>query len=365
PSRIAHWLLRWVLFRLIFQSGLVKLASGDPTWRDFTALQYHYETQPLPTFIGWYVHQAPLWFHQFCVGAMFAVQLIVPFFIFGPRRLRIFAAGAIVGLELLIAITGNYGFFNFLSLSLCVLLLDDQTLNRTLRGRWANWLGERKTAFFASLSCASRTRGERLRRAGLMMLLLFTLLMTLPNIARNLRWDRWIPEWATRTQAWFSPFRTMNSYGLFAIMTTTRPEIVVEGSSDGRTWLVYQFKYKPGDLRKRPPFNAPHQPRLDWQMWFAALGAYQQNPWFLQFAQRLLEGSPAVIDLLEENPYPDKPPKYIRATVYNYRFTDFETRNKTGQWWQRELQGPYCPVLYLEGGVLKARPYFRSPTPVQ
>lgn len=144
-----------------------------------------------------------------------------------------------------------------------------------------------------------------------------------------------------------APFRSVNTYGLFAVMTTERREIVVEGSNDGQTWRTYEFKYKPGDLTGRPRFVAPHQPRLDWQMWFAALGNYQGNPWFMNFCVRLLQGQPEVLALLKTNPFPDAPPRYIRAVMYDYRFADLATRHATGDWWRRELRGLYCPVLSL------------------
>ena len=157
------------------------------------------------------------------------------------------------------------------------------------------------------------------------------------------------PEPVGKALAWISPFRSINTYGLFAVMTTTRPEIIVEGSRDGKEWIPYEFKWKPGDLTRRPGFVAPHQPRLDWQMWFAALGNFRQNPWFMNFMSRLLVGSPSVLALLEHNPFPSGPPKYIRAVVYYYRFTDFESRRTDGSWWRREPKGLYCPVLSLQG----------------
>jgi hypothetical protein len=146
---------------------------------------------------------------------------------------------------------------------------------------------------------------------------------------------------------WLGPFRTVNNYGVFAVMTTERREIIVEGSDDGTNWLAYEFKYKPGDVKKRPAFVAPHQPRLDWQMWFAALGSYQQNPWFGNFCGRLLQGSPEVLALLEENPFPKHPPRYIRAELYDYHFTSFTERDATGAWWKRELIGEYLPPVSL------------------
>jgi len=156
-----------------------------------------------------------------------------------------------------------------------------------------------------------------------------------------------LPQPAIRLLNWLSPFHIVNGYGLFAVMTTSRLEIVVEGSMDGTTWSDYEFKYKPGDVRRPPPWVEPHQPRLDWQMWFAALGNYQENRWFVNFMVRLLEGSPAVLGLLQKNPFPTGPPRYIRALVYDYHFTDFATRRATGNWWRREFKGSYFPVASL------------------
>jgi hypothetical protein len=156
------------------------------------------------------------------------------------------------------------------------------------------------------------------------------------------------PRQVLAVYAWLEPFRSSNTYGLFAVMTQKRPEIIVEGSDDGRTWRPYEFKYKPGDLNRRPAFVAPYQPRLDWQMWFAALSVWQRNPWFLRFEMRLLQNSAPVVALLEHNPFPEKPPKYIRAMTYDYQFTDIATRRKTGNWWRRELIGPYMEPLTLE-----------------
>jgi len=150
---------------------------------------------------------------------------------------------------------------------------------------------------------------------------------------------------------WVSPFRTFNSYGLFAVMTMTRPEIVVQGSNDGMTWLDYEFKYKPGDVTQRPKWVAPYQPRLDWQMWFAALGNYRQNPWFINFCVRLLQSSPDVLRLLKRNPFPAAPPRYIRALVYEYHLTDWPTRRVAGAWWRRELKGTYLPALALRNAT--------------
>jgi hypothetical protein len=143
------------------------------------------------------------------------------------------------------------------------------------------------------------------------------------------------------------PFHIFNSYGLFAVMTTSRPEIIILGSDDRENWYPYEFKWKPGNVVNKPEFVAPHQPRLDWQMWFAALSNYERNPWLIQFMIRLLQGSPPVVALLGSNPFPDRPPKYLQALVYDYRFSDAESRNREGSWWTRKLLRPYTPILQL------------------
>jgi hypothetical protein len=327
PPAAALFLLRWLLFRLMFSSGIVKLASGDPSWRSLTALTHHYETQPLPTPIAWYAHRLPTGFHAFSTLVMFSVEILAPFFLFAPRRLRHAAAAVIGGLEILIALSGNYAFFNFLTLALCLLAFDDRAL----------------APLVGAAPAASASAGPLRRRAGNVAAGILFALSLIP-VAALLRPARW-PRTVLRIYGVVEPFQSVNGYGLFAVMTTSRSEIVVEGSRDGREWRAYEFRWKPGDLRRRPRFVEPHQPRLDWQMWFAALGGYRENPWFVELLRRLLEGSPPVLRLLGRNPFPDSPPRYIRATVYDYRFTDFPTRRRTGHWWRRTPIGPYCPVF--------------------
>ena len=340
--RTGVFLLRWLLFRLMLMSGVVKLTSGDETWRDFSSLYYHYETQPLPTWVGWYAHQLPHWFQTFSVGFVFLAELLAPFLIFGPRRVRLVGCLLLALLQGLIALTGNYGFFNLLTLALCVLLVDDlqwprswsrrlavdlQTKHPPQRGRrWPVWVLAPVAAgylFFGSVllwqACFPETHLS-------------------PVLA--LAYDD--------TYGVIEPFRLLNGYGLFSEMTRERPEIVVEGSNDREHWLAYSFRWKPGDLGRAPRFVAPYQPRLDWQMWFAALGTYRENRWFVQFMARLLEGSASVTSLLADNPFPDAPPRYVRALVYDYHFTDLATRRRTGRWRRRELRGPYCPELSLK-----------------
>ncbi len=330
PSSAFLWLLRWLLFRLMFASGFVKLAS-DETWRNLTALNFHYETQPLPTWIGWYVHQLPEWFHKISVIGMFGVELVIPFLIFAPRRLRTIGCIGLVGLQLLILLTGNYCFFNLLTIALCLLLIDDLT--------WKRLLPKRFMPGICPIQLPPRRYG-RICIAGVTVLLF---LLSSIRFGGQLFREARLPD-----VAWISPFRSVNTYGLFADMTETRPEIVVEGSNDRLTWTTYQFRWKPGELTRAPGWVAPHQPRLDWQMWFAALqGSYQNTSWFLNFVAALLQGKPEVLKLLAENPFPDRPPRYIRATLYDYRFTEIATKRAAGTWWAREWKGIYCPAISL------------------
>jgi hypothetical protein len=332
PAPLALWSLRWLLIRLMFASGVVKLSSGDATWRDLTALVYHYETQPLPTWIGWYAHQLPTAWQRASTLVMFGIELLVPWFILAPRRLRLTACGFLVALQLCIAVTGNYGFFNLVTLLLCLLLCDDAVWPHT-------WSARRHDPPSA--------RPRRWPVWGLAPIVLVLFIMSLVQTLGSFRWHIQWPAPIPQVASWIAPFRTVNPYGLFAVMTTSRPEIIVEGSNDGQTWLPYAFPWKPGDVMQRPGFVAPHMPRLDWQMWFAALGNAQYHPWFRQFLERLLQGTPAVLDLLAHNPFPHTPPRYIRAVVYTYHFTDRATKQSTGAWWQRERQGLYMPVLSL------------------
>jgi predicted DCC family thiol-disulfide oxidoreductase YuxK len=357
PSKLVVWLLRWLLFRLMLGSGLVKLLSGDPTWKNLTALKYHYETQPLPTWIGWYAHQLPLRLQQVSTFLLFAVELVLPFLIFTPRRLRRIPCVGFIFLQILIMLTGNYCFFNLLSILLCLLLLDDVALAGLVPNRWRGFLkpaaqetsGPQSSGNTVEDSTTPKHAAPPVRHRWPIQVTLpltcIAILIPTMQFAALLRLRVPWPGPLLSAYSWVSPFRSFNNYGLFAIMTTNRLEIVVQGSNDGVKWLDYEFKYKPGDPNHRPRFVEPHQPRLDWQMWFAALGDYQHNFWFVEFCVRLLNGSHEVLHLLKNNPFPDGPPRYLRAVVYEYHFTDPATRKRTGAWWRREFKGNYLPVI--------------------
>ena len=334
PRGAAHFLLRWLVFRLNFSSGVVKLASGDPTWRHATALSYHYETQPLPPWTAWFFHHAPPAGHTLSVIVLLFVEIVVAFSVFGPRRVRLAGFTVLVLLQAAIFATGNYAFFNVLAAILCVVLLDDEIL-RPRRGRAVREAEDR--------AAASPVRLWPAPVAG--VVLAGVLAISLLQMSAMLSIPLPVPRPVAALARAAEPLRLVNSYGLFAVMTTRRDEIEVEGSADGRTWKAYEFRWKPGDVMRRPEFVAPHQPRLDWQMWFAALGTVDENPWFERFLARLLEGSPPVVGLLAGNPFPGSPPRFVRARLWRYHFTDAAERRASGAWWRREAAGVYAPEL--------------------
>ena len=333
PPRLGVWLLWWLLFRLTFGSGAVKLASGDPTWHELTALTFHFWTQPIPTPIAWYANRLPAAWLTASTVAVLAIELIAPFLMLGPRRIRALAFSLFVGLQILIALTGNYAFFNLLTAGLCVLLLDDAAL-------------ERITAAVARVT-VRQDGSSAARRLAVRIVAMVTVPISLFMFMGSVGVE--LPGWrlVAPLAAIVHPFRSVNTYGLFAVMTTARPEIVVEGSEDGTVWQPYEFKYKPTDVRQPPSWVAPHQPRLDWQMWFAALSQFDHEAWFRNFCVRLLQGSPDVLRLLQRDPFEGRPPHYVRALVYQYRFADAATRRTDGMWWTRERVGDYSPVLSL------------------
>jgi predicted DCC family thiol-disulfide oxidoreductase YuxK len=333
-ERPGIWLLRWLLFRFMFMSGVVKLLSGDPNWWNLSALSYHFFSQPLPTPVAWYAAHLPPRVLQIGTAALFFVELALPILIFCPRRLRFFAAFGILLLQGCILITGNYNWFNLQTMLLCLLLFDDAALRRILPLPLERVLSARKRG---------RTpRGVSRFVAAVGLLLVFCSLVEMEK-----RFGGTPPAFAGTVDQLIEPLRLVSSYGLFAVMTTERNEIVIEGSRDGVEWREYAFRYKPGDVTRRPPWNIPHQPRLDWQMWFAALDDPRRVPWFAHFLERLLRNEPPVTALLENNPFADAPPQYVRAQFYRYTFTSGQEQSK-GVWWQRRLLGLYFPEAQLK-----------------
>ncbi len=334
PPRVARFLLVWLLFRLMFSSGIAKLSSGDPTWwPDLTALHFHYFTQPLPTPLAWVAQQWPSWFQKASVLVMFFIELVLPFFIFAPRRLRLFAAAGFAILQIFIAATGNYGFFNLLALALTLLLLDD--------GLWKDVMPKHSKRYLP--------RWILIPSAAVLLALSLVPLLSAFRAPMTAVKPLFILHQA------IAPFRTVNGYGLFSDMTTTRREIVIEGSEDGYNWRTYSFRFKPGDLFLPPPIVAPYMPRLDWQMWFASLAPVGQNPWFLDFVERLLQAEPTVLALLAEDPFEGRRPRFVRALLDNYQFTTSAEKKESGRWWKAQPS-----AIYLDAQSLGAQALWRE-----
>lgn len=336
PSSIVRALLMWLLFRLMFFSGWVKLASGDPTWWDLSALEYHYETQPLPTWTAWYMAQLPAWFQKLSAAGTLFIELVAPFFLLLGPRARAITAIAFVGLQVFIGATGNYGFFNLLSALLCVPLLDDDRLLAVVPHRLRSWVSQ--TSLRASPS-------RFVLHAGIAFLLL---LLTVAASVGQLTGMRAFVEPVAPLARLVQPFHLTSRYGLFAVMTTRRPEVRVEGSRDGVNWTPYVFRWKPGPLSRRPSFVEPDMPRLDWQMWFDGLrieravqtGQRAFGAVTPSLVAKLESGSPAVLALLGPDPFPGEPPRFVRWQLFDYEFTDGPERAETGDWWKRQLLYP-------------------------
>ncbi len=329
-NKVARWALRFLLFRLLFRSAWVKLASHDPTWGDFSALTYHYWTQPLPTTLAWYANLLPTWFHELSCALMFIIEFGAPILLWVPR-VAVQRAGVvlIMILMVLIALTGNYGFFNLLTVLLCLTVLDDELFARFVPKRARERLAAPDEPPW---------RGRAAVAPAIVIALTAIIFYT------GTFGERRTPGWLRPLY----PFSTFNNYGLFSVMTTKRPEIIIEGSRDGENWEPYVFRYKPGPLDEAPAWVAPHQPRLDWQMWFAALGDFRKNAWLASFMRGLLANEPSVVELIEVNPFEDSPPAQIRALIYEYEFTSPDERRESGHWWKRGEPMLYAPVLAVQ-----------------
>jgi hypothetical protein len=326
PNMIPLWILRWMEFRVMFGAGLIKL-RGDSCWRDLTCLDYHYETQPIPNPLSWYFHALPKWALHGGVAFNHFIEIVVPFGYFLPQPFATIAGALTILFQCMLMLSGNLSFLNLLTVVLAIPMLDGRLLARFMphapmlheAGRWHE---------YAVLGYAA----------------VVVLLSIRPAI--NLVSSRQLMN------ASFEPLHLVNTYGAFGSIGRTRYEIVVEGSSDAAmldgSWRAYEFRGKPGDPLRMPPQIAPYQLRLDWQMWFAAMSRYTDEPWFVNFAAKLLEGDSAVLSLMRTNPFPDTPPRFVRARLYRYRFSTGAERTKSGAWWQRELVGLWFPAVSLE-----------------
>lgn len=341
PPRLARLLVWWLLFRLMFESGVVKLhgydATGRNTWLDGTALDFHYFTQPIPVWLSWWMAQLPAWFHRLSLWVVFFIELVLPFFIFGPRRLRMAAFWGFSILMLLILASGHYGFFNLLTLALCLTLVDDAS--------WPEGLRRRSAPGHAP---AGQTWPGATKRMILPLVAVVLLFLTTAQLLVVLRWLP--PATVAPALGPLAPFRSANSYGLFSVMTTERPEIGIEGSLDGVAWEPYRFRWKMEEADDRLPYFLPHMPRLDWQMWFAALeyrSSGQPPAWVMPLLGRLQEGSPAVLGLFEPGGATAMQPKFFRLRLDSFGFNSPDERRATGRYWQAKP----LPQYTIEGNL--------------
>lgn len=328
PQAIPIYLFRWLLFRIMFGAGLIKL-RGDECWRNLTCLNYYYETQPMPNPLSWYFHWAPQWMNKGGVLFNHFSELIVPFFYFLPQPIAGIAGLITIVFQLTIIISGNLSWLNWLTLFLAFSTLDAKFFSGIMKltapvmhpvlppTQWVNYA-----------------------------LVVIVGLMSIPVVV-NMLSARQVMNTS------FNSLHLVGTYGAFGSITKTRYEVIVEGTADSvitpaTRWREYEFKGKPGDVNYRPPQIAPYHLRLDWLMWFAAMGNYQDYPWFVNFMAKLLEGDHAVLSLLRVNPFRNKPPHFVRAELYEYHFTTSAERKANGAWWKRTPVQQYFPAVSLD-----------------
>jgi hypothetical protein len=347
PSRASMFLLLWEGFRIYFESGVVKLASGDLSWRNLTAMDDYYQNGPLPSWIGWYVQHLPHKFHAATVIFTFAAELGLAWLIFFPRRLRIAAFCILTPFQIGIILTANYAFLNYIVLSLGFLLLDDRVVEWILPARIRALIDKPSQTLPAIAEPADwRARWGRALEPFRLLIAAICLgtvfYVTATELLLIFTRSEPLPTYPIRL---LEPFRIANQYGLFAVMTHARYEIEFQGSRDGKNWTAYPFRYKPQDLRQPPGIYAPYQPRFEWNLWFASLGRWQEYRFVVWAEERLLQNQPEVLELFARNPFDGMPPEQVRTIIYEYWFTDRKTKSETGAWWRREPLGQYAPAL--------------------
>ncbi len=329
PPTLVIWLIRWLLFRVEFGAGMIKL-RGDPCWRDLTCLYYHHETQPMPNPLSWFFHQLPKRLHRVEVLGNHFAQLVVPFGLFAPQPVSSLAAAVIVVTQLWLVLSGNFAWLNVITIVLAVASFSNAWL-----GAGTLWQGvppplAATPAWYDAVVIA--------------VTLLIVLLSYQP--ARNLVSRRQLMNYS------FNTLHLVNTYGAFGSITRTRYEVIIEGTEEptvtpSTVWQEYEFKGKPGDLRRRPPQIAPYHLRLDWLMWFAAMSSPMEHHWFVPLVVKLLEADRATLKLLKRSPFAHGRPTFVRAHLYRYQFTTPAERRQTHAWWKRERVGPYLPPVSL------------------
>ena len=366
PSRASLFLLQWEWFRIYFESGIVKLVSGDRQWRTLTSMDEYYQNGPLPTWIGWCVEHLPHWFHAASAAGTLVLELVLVWMLFLPRRGRLVCFFIVTPWEIGVILTANYTFLNYLVLSLGFLLLDDRFVLLLVPARNRFAVGSAIAPPETTVQSERREPGDdeaepdtdqpmrrrvlrtfgghlsAIRRAISAIVLTWIFYNTTVEMLGIPFRGLPLP---TLPIATLEPFRIANQYGLFAVMTNGRYEIEFQGSNDGQNWTAYPFRNKPQALNEAPRIYAPYQPRFDWNLWFASLGDWRQDQIVPLTEQRLLENDNDVLALFKDNPFPQAPPRFVRAVLWQYWFTSREEKRATGNWWRRQYLGLYAPQL--------------------
>lgn len=326
PNLMTWINLNFLLFRFHIQAGAIKLQSGDPAWRNMKGAAFHYQSQPLPNTLAWYVYKWPLMIHKASTLFMFFVELIVPFGLFLTDDIRAITGLLMLALQVAFWLTGNFSYLNHLTAVFCIIAFNNYYLSFLAEPPpiyQVHWLADHILSLIGS----------------------FFLILQCARLWHHFQYhNRLLTYWLS----WLSPFHLVNRYGLFAIMTKERYEIIVEGSEDGNTWKEYLCWFKPSEITRRPRRISPYQPRIDWQMWFLPFDDFESATWFHQFLYHLLKGTPEVLKLVRHNPFPGHPPKYIRALMYDYHFSTAQQKKQLGWWWQRELMGLFSPIMSIK-----------------
>jgi len=363
PSRFSLFLLQWEWFRIYFESGLVKLVSGDLQWRNFTAMDEYYQNCPLPTWIGWYVQHLPHWFHAGTVGATLFMELGLVWMVWLPRRFRIILFFLVTVWEAGVILTANYAFLNYLVLTLGILLVDDRFLRNFLRAGRSLVAAQRSSDDSEPGLPAASSSAKPSQEPGSGWRSAFVRFYRPLNTAIVAAMLAWVFYASTARLVWLlapsaplpmtpvrvlMPFRIADQYGLFAVMTRGLYEIEFQGSEDGKTWIAYPFRNKPQALAEAPGIYAPYQPRFDWNLWFASLGTWRDDAIVINTEVRLLSNDQDVLRLFAGNPFPQAAPRQVRAVFWRYWFTSISEKRTTGNWWRREFLGLYAPSIELQ-----------------
>ena len=333
PQTVVIWLFRWLLFRVMFGAGLIKL-RGDPCWRDLTCLNYHYETQPMPNPLSWFFHAGPEWTHRGGVLFNHFAELIVPFGYFLPQPISAVAGAITILFQGTIFLSGNLSWLNFLTMILAISTFDDRSLG---------WIPRTQPPV-----AHAPPLPFKLATAGLAVLVAILSVRPIRNMLS--------PNQVMNTV--YNRFHLVGTYGAFGSITRPRYEVIVEGTDEAvltpsTKWREYEFRGKPGAPGRMAPQIAPYHLRLDWLMWFAAMSSYERHPWFLHFVAKLLEGDRDTLGLLKSNPFPNEPPRYVRARLFEYQFTSSAERSSSGEWWKRQFVRAYFPPVSLQAGPFR------------